>query len=117
MLRTIEDVLGAGHLNLNDAYQSPMTDVFDLSQSDWTYSATPSAYLYGTTLPLPQMHADAGTIPRSTHTAAWWAAQTRGYDWTHEDKVPAVLFNRVVWRGLYPGRPYPDVRSGINFRK
>ncbi len=117
MLRTIEDVLGTEHLNLNDAYQGPMTDVFDLSQADWTYRATPSAYLYNTTLPLPQIHAGAGPIPHSTQDAAWWDAHTRGYDWSHEDKVPAVLFNQVVWQGLYPGRAYPAVRSGLNFRK
>ena len=39
MVRTIEDVLGLGHLNLNDAYQRPMTAVFDLNQSAWTYNA------------------------------------------------------------------------------
>ena len=33
MLRTIEDVLGTQHLNLNTAYQRPMTDVFD-TESD-----------------------------------------------------------------------------------
>ena len=43
MIRTIEDVLGIGYLNLNDAYQRPMTSVFDLSQVGWTYTAvTPS---------------------------------------------------------------------------
>jgi hypothetical protein len=30
MVRTIEDVLGIGHLNLNDEYQRPMTEIFDL---------------------------------------------------------------------------------------
>ena len=30
MVRTIEDVLGLEHLNLNTAYQRPMTDVFNL---------------------------------------------------------------------------------------
>jgi hypothetical protein len=39
MVRTIEDVLGLGHLNINDAYQRPMTDVFDLNQAAWTYNA------------------------------------------------------------------------------
>ena len=113
MLRTIEDVLGIGHLALNDATQGPMTDVFDPRRADWTFTATPSAYLDATGLGLPRQHADAGPVPRSTHDAAWWTARTPGYDWSHEDRVPAVLFNRVVWQGLYPDRPYPTARSGI----
>ncbi len=112
MLATIEDVLGMQHLNLNDATQVPMTEAFDLARTSWTYTATPSQYLYGTTLPLPVRQADAGPIPRSTHNAAWWASATRGYDWVHEDRVPAVAFNEVVWHGLYGNRPYPTTRSG-----
>ena len=30
-LRTIEDILGTEHLNLNTAFQPPMTDVFDIT--------------------------------------------------------------------------------------
>ncbi len=114
MLRTIEDILGTRHLSLYDANQPPMTDVFDLSQSRWTYKATPSRYLYGTTLPLPTRQADAGPIPRSTHDAAWWTARTTGYDWLHEDQAPAVAFNEVVWHGLFGERPYPTMRSGLD---
>ena len=112
MLATIEDVLGMQHLNLNDATQAPMTKVFDLRQSTWRYVATPSSYLYGTTLPLPARSADAGPIPTSTHDATWWANATKGYDWSHEDRIPAVAFNEVVWHGLFGDRPYPTTRSG-----
>ena len=116
MLRTIEDVLGTGHLNLNDAYQPPMTDIFDLKQARWSYDAAPSRYLLATALPLPQRHASLrGPIPRSTHDAAWWTANTPGYDWTHEDKVPTQPFNAVVWRGLHPDRAYPSVRDGRRY--
>src|SRR5207249_10651497 len=39
-LRTIEDILGAAHLNLNTAFQPAMTDVFDVrSPADWTFTA------------------------------------------------------------------------------
>ena len=106
MLRTIEDILGIGHLNLNDALQPPMTDIFDLTRTHWTYSAAPSQALYATTLPLPR-RAQAGPVPRSTHAAAWWTAHTRGYDWSHEDRVPAMRFNQVVWHGLFGDRAYP----------
>ena len=33
VLRTIEDLLGAPHINLNTATQQPMADVFDIKSS------------------------------------------------------------------------------------
>ena len=44
--------------------------------------------------------------------AAWWAARTRGYDWSSEDKIDTPAFNRLLWQALAPGRPYPAERSG-----
>src|SRR4029079_4115045 len=38
-LRTIEDILGTEHMNLNTAFQRPMTEVFDISGSGtWTFA-------------------------------------------------------------------------------
>src|ERR1700682_6121842 len=43
VLRTIEDVLGTPHINLNTAFRRPMSQVFDIESSgDWTYSSTAS---------------------------------------------------------------------------
>ena len=115
MLRTIEDVLGMDHLNLNDAYHGPMTDVFDLGKSSWTYQAIPSAYLNSTSAKLLDGHAFAGLAPLSpTHDAAWWEAQTAGFDWSAEDRVPAGLFNEVLWDGLTDRTAYPATRSGLD---
>src|SRR5215813_13159883 len=57
-LRTIEDVLGTEHINLNTAYQRPMADVFDIhSSGKWTFDAEASTVLATTTVGL----ADRGT--------------------------------------------------------
>ena len=85
MVRTIEDVLGLGPLNINDAYQRPMTAAFDLRQSA-------SAF-------------------HDAQSAAYWARETRGFDWSQEDRVPAVLFNQILWKGLTGGLPYPAARD------
>ena len=53
-------------------------------------------------------------MPR--HDAAWWAARTRGYDWLEEDKIDTPAFNRLLWQGLAPGRPYPATRSGKDLK-
>src|SRR4029077_19360319 len=50
-LRTIEDVLGTQHINLNTAFQRPMADAFDIRSSGrWTYAAEASTVLATTTL-------------------------------------------------------------------
>jgi len=111
MVRTIEDVMGLGHLNLNDEYQRPMTDVFDLKQGSWTYKAI---------MPVPIAH-DLDVALHAINTALafhdaqppeYWAKQTRGFDWSQEDRIPAVLFNQILWKGLTGGLPYPVARSG-----
>jgi YVTN family beta-propeller protein len=117
MLRTIEDILGITLMSINDAHQRPMTAVFDLKQKDWSYAAAPSALLADTKLPLttPALPSHAAVAP--PHDAAWWAARTRGYDWLEEDKIDTPAFNRLLWEGLAPGRPYPSVRSGADLSR
>ncbi len=112
MLRTITDVLGIDHLGQFDADAAPMAAVFDTSPANaaWNYTASASSLLAGTSLPLP-----AGTrfaaAARPTHGMAYWAALTKGFDFDQEDKVNAGVYNRVLWQGLMPGKPYPTVRE------
>jgi YVTN family beta-propeller protein len=110
MVRTIEDVLGLGHLNLNDEYQRPMTAVFDLKQSSWNYSAITPAPI-AQELAAAQGKSHAATEFHDAQPAGYWAARTRGFDWSHEDRVPAVLFNQIIWKGLTGGMPYPAART------
>ena len=106
MLRTISDVLGIDHLGIYDANQRPMAEVFDLSQTSWSYTATVSSLLKGTALPLPPGVVFAAAA-RPTHDAIYWAAKTRGFNFSEEDRVDALAYNKVLWNGLMGGRPYP----------
>ncbi len=115
MLRTIEDVLGMDHLSIFDANERPMSDVFDLAQADWSFTATPSELLAGTKLPIPGMAPAGATTPQPSHGVAYWVEKTRGMDFLSEDQVDAVGFNRIVWEGLMQA-PYPAERSGVNLR-
>ena len=116
MLRTIEDLLGTQHLNLNTAYQRPMADVFDVTSSgSWTYTATASRVLANTTLALAEngiryADNDGPIVPK--HDAAYWAKATRGFDFSDADRVPVDLFNEVLWEGMKDGLPYPTHRNG-----
>ncbi len=119
MVRTIEDILGLDHLNLNTATARPMTDIFDLNQRSWSFEAKPSAALLNTSLPLqPAQRASlaaSGSHLEFTHNADYWALATKGFDFSAEDRIDADKFNRVVWQGM-KGTPYPAERTGTQFR-
>ena len=116
VLRTIEDILGTPHINLNTTYQRPMADVFDIGSSGaWTYTAIASPILKTTeisALDIGVKFAEGpDVLPR--HDAAYWAKQTRGFDFSAEDRAPTEMFNEVLWEGLMDGKPYPVQRSGL----
>ncbi len=127
MVRTIEDILGLDHLSLNDAYQGPMTDVFDPRESVWNYTGTISPYLKGTGIASAATGANplikfADSKPaKPARTPAWWAEHTRGFDWSDADRIAAEnydadAYNEVEWAGVKPGLPYPTHRSGADLR-
>ncbi len=106
VLRTIEDVLGTQHINLNTAFQSPMTDVFDVgSSAAWSFTANASTILKTTSLAVSRYAPGPDVKPK--HDAAYWAKATLGFDFSDADQVSPGRFNRVLWNGLMGGRPYP----------
>jgi len=103
LLRTIEDILGTEHLNLNTYYARPMADAFDTKSSGkWTFKAVASTLLKSTTLGLDptKMEFASGADLKPTHGAQYWAQKTRGFDFSAEDRVPADLYNKILWEGL-----------------
>ena len=111
-IRTIEDLLGTEHINLNTAFQPPMTDVFDIHTLHyWTYTAVASTILQTTQVAtqVTDLGAVYGTGPAITpaHDAAYWANATAGLDFSEADRVPTDKFNRLLWKGLKGNAPYP----------
>jgi YVTN family beta-propeller protein len=115
VLRTIEDILGVGHLGLNDANAVPMSDVFIQQPNLQPYVA-----------PIPgilcQPPVDPALVPecknpgnrpvtaavKSLHDGAWWAQATKGFNFKHPDMINSDLFNRVLWKGIMgDDKPYP----------
>ena len=105
-VRTMEEILGLTPLNLNDSIALPMSDVFDITRKEWDFTAKPSLLLYNTTLPLPPLSTGL-SIPKPKKSAAYWARVTRGFDFSKEDLVDGKAYNRVLWKGLMGGKPYP----------
>lgn len=113
VLRTIEDILGTEHLNLNTFYARPMADVFDThSSGQWTFNAVASTLLKVTTLGLDPTKVEfaAGPNLKPTHNAQYWAKKTRGFDFSAEDRVPPDLYNKILWEGL-KGTSAPSAKT------
>jgi YVTN family beta-propeller protein len=117
-LRTIEDILGAQHINLNTAFQRPMAKVFDIDASPtWDYTAIASTVLKTTTLKLAENESGKqpvkfaeGPDVKPRHNAAYWARVTAGFDFSDADQVPPARFNKVLWAGMMGSKPYPTRR-------
>jgi len=125
MLRTMEDILGMGPMGINDDVIEPMADVFTTQAHAWTYTAIVPQILRSTKLPVPgaasasrgaSSNDFAYASPR--HSAAYWAAKTRGFDFNVEDHIDSAKFNRILWRGLMGAKvAYPTMRSGRDLRE
>jgi DNA-binding beta-propeller fold protein YncE len=117
MVRTLEDLVGGEHLNINTATQRPMVDVFDLNQKDWNFDAVPSAYLNETQLPIKQPESKPAGAGFSTHDGSYWIEKTAGLDFTREDGLKdPEQYNRIIWEGIKGDVPYPTKRSGLDLR-
>jgi YVTN family beta-propeller protein len=113
VLRTIEDILGTEHINLNTYYARPMADVFDIKSSGkWTFKAVASTLLKSTTLALDPKTTEFAKGPnlKPTHDAQYWASKTSGFDFSGEDRVPTEAYNRILWEGL-KGTPSPVAKT------
>jgi len=116
-VRTMEEVLGIKPMNLNDALARPMADIFNKTPSAWSFTAVPSPYLYGTDLASELPVRSVGmVVPKSTHSAKYWARVTKGMDFSSEDKFNFARYNRILWKGLMGNKPYPAASTGKDLR-
>jgi YVTN family beta-propeller protein len=115
-VRTMEEVLGLPPMNLNDALAAPMAGIFNMTPSPWSFTATPSAFLYNTQLLLPPKPAGL-TVPKVAHNAKYWARVTKGMDFSDADHVDPAAFNRILWKGMMGNQPYPAVPIGLDLRQ
>jgi YVTN family beta-propeller protein len=124
VLRTIEDIFATEHLNLNTFYAQPMADVFDIkSSSKWSFTAVASTLLKPLlTTPIAsgglgfdpaKVQFAAGRSLKPTHDAQYWESKTRGFDFSSEDRVPAQLYNKILWVGL-KGTPAPEAKTSFS---
>jgi hypothetical protein len=125
MLRTITGILGIKPLGINDATAEAMGDVFEFENEPWTFNAIVPDVLRSTSLPLPPASAK-NTLPASRQLVtfaepklddpAYLAERTKGMDFSSEDRLNAVLFNRFLWQVMKNDAPYPTQRDQRDLR-
>jgi YVTN family beta-propeller protein len=115
VVRTIEDILGVNYLGLNDANARPMSDVFIKQPNLQPYTAPIPGILCQPPVDpnlVPECH-NPGNRPvtvaiKPLHDGAWWARETKGFNFNHPDLINADLFNRILWKGIMgDDKPYP----------
>ncbi|OLE98119.1 MAG: hypothetical protein AUG75_00195 [Cyanobacteria bacterium 13_1_20CM_4_61_6] len=103
-----------------------MTDAFSKQVKKWDFNSIVPDILRGTQLPLPvataknslKKNALSAFYAKPTHSAAYWAAKTEGFDFSREDRVDAAKYNLIQWQGLLGENvPYPSVRDGRDLSK
>ena len=103
-----------------------MSDIFSKNTKKWGFNSIVPDILRNTQLPLPvatakntlKKNALSAFYAKPTHTAAYWAAKTEGFDFSREDRVDAAKFNLIQWQGLIGANvPYPAVRDGRDLSK
>ena len=116
-VRTMEEVLGVGPMNLNDALAQPMADIFYSTPHAWSFTATVPAGLYPPNTNLPLTPPVGLVVPKPTHTGQYWARATRGMDFTAQDRMDFAVYNRILWKGLMGNKPYPARPTGKDLRQ
>jgi DNA-binding beta-propeller fold protein YncE len=116
-LRTMEDVLGLQPMSMNDSLARPMTELFDLKQAAWSYTAQVPAVLRTTALPLPGKTADAfgAGLCHAPRSADYWAKAMAGLDFAVEDHLDTARYNQALWTGMTGQSSVPEP-SGEDLR-
>jgi YVTN family beta-propeller protein len=99
MLRTMELILGLGHMNQLDLGAEPMTDCFTAKADTTPYTAVPNR------IPLGEMNPPLRALRGAQR---YWAERSLELDLDDVDRADEDTFNRILWhatRGY--DVPYP----------
>ena len=123
MLQTIEDFLGLQHLGMNDANAKPMADLLttkpDLTPYDFV---VPGVLCQPPVNPdlVPECNQPGALRTRAVtplHDGAWWAQQTRQFNFRRPDALDSAAFNGLLWRGVKAeDKPYPSRSVPVAFK-
>ncbi|PYV09546.1 MAG: hypothetical protein DMG07_22965, partial [Acidobacteria bacterium] len=102
MLRTIELILGLGHMNQLDLGADAMTDCFTDAKNLAPYAAVPNK------IPLDEMNPPLRAL---AGPARYWARKSMELDLDDVDRADEETFNRILWHSV-KGYDVPYPKAG-----
>jgi len=100
VLRTIGQILGLDPLNQFDASATPMFDCFTDEADPAPFTALPA------TVPLDRMNGQPHTLLDPVQRGD--AEASAAMNFTEIDRAPEDALNRILWRHVRGGSPYPE---------
>ena len=96
LFRSIEELLGLDALSQFDYFGRPLRDIWSTVPFDRAYAAL-----------TPQV-----SLTEKNPAGTTGARESLQLDLRIEDAADDGLFNRILWRSVRPGVPYPGARRG-----
>lgn len=95
MIRTLEDLLGLPHMNINDAYAAPISNLFSGPGTQPAFTAD-------------RRNLDNGLLYATNPPKNATAQQSMELDFSHADSANTALLNAILWRDRKGDAPMPE---------
>ncbi len=100
MIRTLEDLLGLPHMNINDSYAAPIAGLFSGAGTQPAFTAD-------------RKNLENGLLYKTNPPKNATAQQSMELDFSHADAANSVVLNQILWRDAKGDLPMPEVRHGV----
>jgi len=100
MIRTLEDLLGLPHMNINDSYAAPISKLFSGAGVQPSFTADRS-------------NLDNGLLYAINPPKNPTAQQSLELDFSHADSANTAVLNEILWRDRMGNTPMPASRHTV----
>jgi DNA-binding beta-propeller fold protein YncE len=100
MIRTLEDLLGLPHMNINDSYAAPISNLFSGPGTQPAFNAD-------------RRNLENGLLYATNPPKNPTAQQSLELDFSHADAANTAVLNQILWQDVKRDVPMPEVKHGV----
>ena len=100
MIRTLEDLLGLPHMNINDTYAAPISSLFSGPGTQPAFTAD-------------RRNLENGLLYATNPPKNPTAQQSMELDFSHADAANTAVLNRILWRDIKGATPMPESKHTV----
>jgi DNA-binding beta-propeller fold protein YncE len=100
MIRTLEDLLGLPHLNINDSYAAPISNLFSGAGTQAAFTAE-------------RRNLENGLLYATNPPKNPTAQQSMELDFSHADAANTAVLNQILWRDARGDAPMPTPKHAV----